>query len=85
MDLKLPKSEIQLYEDPYLQLGFGMNAYFDFIKQLLYMTLGMTIFVIPFMCIFAKYDALESTSMAMFNQFSLGNMGGSQTSCSQVP
>ena len=28
MDMSIPKSDLRIEEDPYLQLGYGMNAYF---------------------------------------------------------
>jgi len=31
LDMKIPKSDIALDEDPFLQVGYGINAYFDVI------------------------------------------------------
>lgn len=62
-----------------------MNAYFDLIKQLLFMSLWMFCLVIPFLFIYSRGSALDKTPMAIINQFSLGNLGGSSTACGQVP
>jgi hypothetical protein len=62
-----------------------MEAYFDIIRQLGFFFLGITLFAIPIFAIYAKYDGLNDDPMHMITQFSLGNMGGSSASCSQVP
>ena len=47
MNIKLPKSESQLIEDPFLLLGYGLNAYFDIMVALSYMCLIITLFLSP--------------------------------------
>jgi hypothetical protein len=47
MNIKLPKSETQLIEDPFLLLGYGLNAYFDIMVALSYMCLCITLFLSP--------------------------------------
>lgn len=56
-------------------IGFGFNAYFDVIRQLLFMMIFISIVTIPVMMTYASYSGLSTTAMAMFNQYSLGNMG----------
>jgi hypothetical protein len=29
MNVKVPKTELEVQQDPYLMLGYGMNAFFD--------------------------------------------------------
>lgn len=47
MGMKIPKSEEQLIEDPFLILGYGINAYFDMMRELAQMFLIITLFFIP--------------------------------------
>lgn len=85
LEIKMPKSDIKLEEDPYLllgkkivpltSLGYGMNAYYDFIKSLGILFLLIAIFSIPAMSIFAKYGAIVGQPKGIITQFSLGNMG----------
>jgi hypothetical protein len=64
-------------------LGFGMNAYFDVIKQLFYMMMFLTLITWPAMKIYSSYDALSP--YVMFDNYMLGNMGGATIACGQVP
>lgn len=32
LDMKIPKSDIAIENDPFLLLGYGMNSYFEIIK-----------------------------------------------------
>ena len=56
-------------------IGFGMNAYFDIIKQLLWMFIFITVFAVPSMMIFASYNGLAQSPTYVFDMFSVGNMG----------
>jgi hypothetical protein len=58
-----------------------MNAYFDIIKQLTFMMTVISVVAIPVIYIFSSYSALSTSATYMFDQFSLGNMGGSSISC----
>jgi hypothetical protein len=58
-----------------------MNAYFDIILQLTWMMLFISVVAIPVIYIFSSYSALSTSATYMFDQFSLGNMGGSSISC----
>lgn len=49
MGMKIPKSDLKLEQDPFLLLGFGMNAYFDLIKYMFYIFAIMTLFSLPAM------------------------------------
>jgi len=88
MKMKVPKSEDELIEDPFLILGYGINAYFDMMRELSNMFIAITIFFIP---VYGWYKgneagALERQSFNPFERlqsFTLGNMGGAQTVCGQ--
>jgi hypothetical protein len=47
MGIKVPKSEATLVEDPFLILGYGINAYFDIMISLSTMCVMITLFMIP--------------------------------------
>ena len=47
MDMRMPKSDIQLEEDPFLRLGFGMNAYFDSLRYLMTFMIFVFLFMLP--------------------------------------
>ena len=34
LDIKMPKSEEQIQDDPFLILGYGVNAFFDILMSL---------------------------------------------------
>jgi len=56
LGIKMPKSEIAIENEPYLKLGFGINAYLKNVKQLLIlMCLIALFFSLPMMQIFSKY------------------------------
>jgi hypothetical protein len=47
MEIKIPKSETQLIKEPFLMLGYGINAYFDLLLSLMYMFIVITIACTP--------------------------------------
>lgn len=49
MGIKMPKSDKVVQEDPFLLLGFGVNNYFDIMKDLMKMFTCISLFVIPLM------------------------------------
>ena len=84
----MPKSENQLIEDPFLVLGYGINAYFDIMFQLALMFLTITAFFIPVYIAYNgnKQQALASSSPNPFvqlNSLTIGNMGGASVECAQ--
>ena len=85
MDMKMPKSDLQLEEDPFLRLGFGMNAYFDTLFYLMIMMVFISVFSLPSMYIYSSYSGIRADAMGSITQFSLGNMGGASTLCKQAP
>jgi hypothetical protein len=85
MDLKMPKSELAIEEDPFLLMGFGMNAYFDIMKQLIFMFFWISVFFVPVFYIYSSYDGLKNAPYYPLDMWSLGNMGGSSVQCGSVP
>lgn len=63
LDMKIPKSDMALEEDPFLQVGYGINAYFDVISQLTWMFCIMSLVLIPSMAIFSSYGGLKDVSV----------------------
>jgi hypothetical protein len=57
MDLKISKADMEIQEDPFLLLGYGMNAYFDVLISLSRMMLAITLFSIPIFVIYASGTA----------------------------
>jgi hypothetical protein len=53
MELRITKSDIQLEDDPFLRLGFGMGAYFETLKMLMCAFLFMFLFVLPNMYVYS--------------------------------
>ena len=47
MGIKFSKSEALAINEPFLFLGYGVNAYFDLMLSLTYMFIAITIFSIP--------------------------------------
>eukprot|EP00355_Strombidium_rassoulzadegani_P007408 CAMPEP_0168620868 /NCGR_PEP_ID=MMETSP0449_2-20121227/7377_1 /TAXON_ID=1082188 /ORGANISM="Strombidium rassoulzadegani, Strain ras09" /LENGTH=1171 /DNA_ID=CAMNT_0008661923 /DNA_START=74 /DNA_END=3586 /DNA_ORIENTATION=+ len=86
MGIKMPDSENQLIEEPFLMLGYGINAYFDIMLSLCLMFFSITLFCLPLYYMFAYNDA---QGLKNFNEgfkfqitkWSLGNMGGSTVIC----
>jgi len=84
MKIKMPKSEEAIINDPFLILGYGLNAYFDMMVSLSCLCLAITVFMIPLYNGYAFNDekGLQNESKYVVNQFTLGNLGGSNIFCS---
>lgn len=54
MRIKFSKSEEIAINEPYLFLGYGINAYFDLMLSLIYMFIAITIFSLPMYYAFSK-------------------------------
>jgi len=91
MEVKMPKSDIEINDDPFLLLGYGINAFFELMQSLMYMLICITIFCIPLYLCYATNDAkglkqLEPKAWKYnVHQFSLGNLGGAQVYCQTKP
>ena len=53
MKIKMPKSENTLMDDPFLILGYGVNAYFDIMISLALMCFIVTLFMTPIMMLYS--------------------------------
>jgi len=53
LGVKVPKNEQQISQDPYLVLGYGVNAYFDILLSLSAMFICITLFAIPIFWIYS--------------------------------
>lgn len=82
MNIKMPKSDSLIISEPFLILGFGVNAFFDIIKSLMYLMLCIFVFTIPILMIYKEnpQQGLKSLELSpvkfWFDSFSLGNLGG---------
>ena len=47
LEIKVPKTDIMMQQDPYILLGFGINSYFDLLWSLSMMMAVITVFSIP--------------------------------------
>ena len=81
LDMSVPKSDLRIEEDPYLQLGYGMNAYFQIVLQLMCMVFCIMLVTVPMMMIYSTHEGLIAEPGYSFNQYTLGNFGGSDTLC----
>ena len=76
MKIPMPGNDKEVAEDPFILLGYGINSFFDLMYSLFWMSIFITIFSLPLMIEFSSHDALAKEPRYIFNQFSLGNMGG---------
>ena len=83
MDIKMPKSEDQLFEEPFLILGYGINAYFDIMIALAGLCAAITVFMIPLYYGYSsnEVNGFKGTSTHILTQFTLGNLGGAGVEC----
>jgi hypothetical protein len=83
MDLKVPKSDVNIQNNPFLILGYGVNAYFEIIDSLFRMMFVVTLAFLPVMSIYSSntLNALADRPKAFLNIWSLGNYGGSSVIC----
>lgn len=64
LGIKIPESEEQLAQDPFLMLGYGVNAYFDIMFSLVIMYACITVFCLP---VFHAYAANGSEGMRHYS------------------
>ena len=80
--MSLPKSDSYMTEHPFTKLGFGVHSYLNFMLHLMTMMGLIMFFSVPLMLFYASYsDLVQDTESYFFNQFSLGNLGGSTSLC----
>jgi hypothetical protein len=88
MEIKIPKSEIELIKEPFLMLGYGVNAYFDVMYSVMWMFIIISLACIPIFHIYGYNHVggiqlyLEGEGLKLIlATFSLGNMGGATVIC----
>jgi hypothetical protein len=54
MGIKRPKNDDMMQDDPFLYLGYGVNAYFNTMLNLSKMFCMITLFVIPMLIVYAN-------------------------------
>ena len=79
--LEMGENEEQIQEDPYLILGYGLNAYFDVLDSLSKMLLAITIFMIPVFYMYSMGQAYNDQRSHIISQFMMGSLGGAGTRC----
>lgn len=47
LELKMPKTELELIKEPFLRLGYGVNSYFDIMLQIFYLFSFISVVCIP--------------------------------------
>jgi hypothetical protein len=82
LDIQTPKNEKMVTGDPFLILGYGMNAYFDMMKSLIIICLSICFFLSPVFYGYShpKHDNDEMTGLM---KFTLGNLGAATVQCRQ--
>ena len=78
LGLKPPENEQNIQEDPYLILGYGVEAYMDIMISLAKLYAMLTIISIPLILIYIQGSALDGSSLA-----TLGNLGSASMFCEQ--
>jgi len=80
MELKVPKSDLMIEEDPFLLLGYGMNSYFQVMLQLILLCMFICVVTVPLMLNYASAGGLTG-----MNAYTLGSLGGADVYCTQAP
>lgn len=81
MDMHMPENDEEVQKDPFLLLGYGINSFFEMMMQLFWLAVFITIFFTPLMIEFSQWNGLAKEPRYIFNQFSLGNLGGTDVKC----
>lgn len=84
--MKPPKSDKDIAKEPFILLGYGINAFFDIIYALMWMFMSITLFLLPVYILYSTnptkgLQKMEPGWKYGMNKFSLGNLGGAQTEC----
>ena len=81
LGLPVLKNDAKLEADPFLILGYGMNAYLDVMVQLMKMMGVISIAVLPIIFQLSSFGALSELPKYSISQYSLGNLGGAEVVC----
>jgi hypothetical protein len=83
----IPANEQHAEGSPFQIAGYGVNSFFDIMKNLIYLFLVITLVIFPVMLIYKNNPeqgvrGLDKTSWkTSLNTVTLGNLGGAQTHC----
>lgn len=84
LGLKPTENEVEIEDDPYLILGYGVNAYMEVLIAFLKMYLTLMVASIPFYLVYSHgnaYGAGTGMNSQAITQFFLGNLGSSSMFC----
>jgi hypothetical protein len=76
--LAISQLDREMQNKPFLQVGFGVNQYFDILVQSLVMMILISLFCIPVYILYAKGE-VYSDSYNPFLRITIGNMQGATT------
>jgi len=51
---KIPENEQESDANPFLRAGYGVNSFFDIMKRLIFMFIGITIVIFPVMVMYKR-------------------------------
>ena len=81
LNIKIPKAEQDSQAEPFLLLGYGINAYFGIMFSLLTMFFIISIFLIPVFGYYTKNGVNFLEDKGKIAMSTLGNLGGARTIC----
>mmetsp|Transcript_41366 Transcript_41366/g.54392 ORF Transcript_41366/g.54392 Transcript_41366/m.54392 type:complete len:205 (-) Transcript_41366:2339-2953(-) len=84
LDIPVEKADKVIEKDPYLLFGYGINSYFSVIQQLFTLMLLISCLAVPLAAYFATFSGTNGEVLHYFSQFSIGNLGGASTYCTQT-
>lgn len=78
LDLKAPHENL---DEPYIVLGYGVNAYYQILASLAKMFFWIFVFTIPLLVIYGGGRYYEGYPSFPISRFFIGNFGGSSMMC----
>jgi hypothetical protein len=81
LDLTPPEED---FTEPYLVLGYGINAYFAILASVSKMFMWLTVFAIPIFYIYQSGRHFSGSKSYPISRFFVGNFGGSSMFCKQT-
>jgi hypothetical protein len=78
---RTPGGATDAKEDPYLQLGFGMCAYFNLLRSFILLFALLTFLAVPAIGIYSARSGLKDLRNYDRSQYSVGNLGFSDSIC----
>lgn len=71
--------------DPYLLYGYGISAYFNFIKWLMFIFFFLSVLHLPAIIIFNESEGLNESNGGYYSMMSLGSMLQATPACFNAP